>query len=115
MHRIVSGFGAFPSQPYGITSYRSFSETHHGDSECGGEHDLGEELLVEQPLGDSSETDLSEDEPASPDLAEASAALVPVEDGTHPPSTSLHMVGLHSTKCVRTFVRRVHAHSVSTT
>ena len=63
--------------------------THHGDSECGGEHNEGEELLGEQPLGDSSDTDLSEDEPAGVDLGEASADVLPVGDGIQPPPNSI--------------------------
>ena len=58
--------------------------TRNGDSECGGEHGEGEEILEEMPLGDSSDTDLSEEEPAGGDLAEAIAGVVPVGDGIPP-------------------------------
>ena len=56
-----------------------------GDSECGGEHCLGEELLDEVPLGDSSDTDLSEDEPPGDLSATPADAIVPAEAGTRPP------------------------------
>jgi len=56
-----------------------------GDSECGGEHCIGEEILEEVPLGDSSDTDLSEDEPPGDLSATPADAIVLAGAGTRPP------------------------------
>jgi len=64
---------------------------HHGDSEDGGEHQIGEELLSEMPLGsDSSDTDMSEEEPN--DLEVKSDAIAPVIHGAYPPLASARSI-----------------------
>jgi len=64
-----------------------------GDSECGGEHCIGEEILEEVPLGDSSDTDLSEDEPPGDLSATPADAIVPAEAGTRPPPCTHFLCG----------------------